>query len=129
MATIAPDADVTELLALLATHGIGAAVVSEDGGDTIAGIVSERDIVRRLAVAPDSLRTCVRDIMTVRVHTCSPETTVADLSLDMTQRRIRHVPVVRDGRMVGLVSIGDVVKHRISQLEHEADHLASYIQQ
>lgn len=128
VATIRGDADVSDLLALLADRRIGAVVVSDDG-QTIAGIVSERDIVRRLASAPDSLHAAVRDIMTSEVHTCEPETTVADLSHEMTDRRIRHVPVVRDGRMIGLVSIGDVVKHRIDMLQTEADHLTGYINQ
>lgn len=128
VATIRSDADVSELLTLLATRGIGAVVVSDDG-ETIAGIVSERDIVRRLADKPDSLHAAVRDIMTLKVITCAPETTVATLSGEMTERRIRHIPVVRDGRMVGLVSIGDVVKHRIGQLQAEADHLTGYIHQ
>lgn len=128
VATIRPDAEVTDLLALLASRGIGAVVVSDDG-TTITGIVSERDIVRRLAEKPDSLHAAVRDIMTVDVITCAPETTVEKLSAEMTERRIRHVPVVRDGAMVGLVSIGDVVKHRIGQLQAEAEHLAGYIHQ
>lgn len=128
VATIRPDADVTDLLALLASRGIGAVVVSDDGS-SIAGIVSERDIVRRLADRPDSLHAAVRDIMTVEVITCAPETTVEALSGEMTQHRIRHIPVVRDGKMVGLVSIGDVVKHRIGQLQAEAEHLAGYIHQ
>lgn len=125
--TIRSDADVSELLNLLADRGIGAVVVSEDG-KSISGIVSERDIVRRLARTPDSLHAAVRDIMTVEVHTCEPETTVADLSREMTQRRIRHVPVIRDGALAGLVSIGDVVKQRINMLQDEADQLAEYIQ-
>ena len=128
VATIRPDADVSELLALLASRGIGAVVVSDDG-TTITGIVSERDIVRRLADKPNSLHEAVRDIMTVEVITCTPEATVEQLSGEMTQHRIRHVPVVRDGQMVGLVSIGDVVKHRIGQLQAEAEHLAGYINQ
>ncbi len=128
VATIRSDADVSELLALLADRRIGAVVVSDDG-TAIAGIVSERDIVRRLAAKPDSLHAAVRDIMTIEVITCTPETTVEELSSEMTQHRIRHIPVVRDGAMVGLVSIGDVVKHRIGQLQAEAEHLAGYIHQ
>lgn len=128
VATIRSDADVTDLLALLASRGIGAVVVSDDDA-TIAGIVSERDIVRRLAERPDSLHAAVRDIMTVDVITCAPETSVEELSGEMTAHRIRHIPVVRDAKMVGLVSIGDVVKHRIGQLQAEAEHLAGYIHQ
>ncbi|GAB78162.1 CBS domain-containing protein [Austwickia chelonae] len=126
--TIREDASVTSLIALLAEHRIGAVVVSNDG-TTIAGIVSERDIVRCLARDPECLHASVRDIMTVEVHTCPPQMPVAELSREMTTRRIRHVPVVRDDQMVGLVSIGDVVKERIGQLQDEADHLAEYIQQ
>jgi CBS domain-containing protein len=85
--------------------------------------------VRRLADRPDSLHAAVRDIMTVEVITCTPETTVEELSGEMTQRRIRHIPVVRGGQMIGLVSIGDVVKHRIGQLQAEAEHLAGYLHQ
>ena len=128
VATIRPDASVSDLLALLAHRKIGAVVVSEDG-TTIAGIVSERDVVRHLADQPDTLRAAVREIMTVEVITCVPEETVEKLSGEMTEHRIRHVPVVRDGAMIGLVSIGDVVKHRIGQLQDEAAHLAGYIHQ
>ena len=84
VATIRSDADVSELLALLADRRIGAVVVSDDG-TAIAGIVSERDIVRRLAAKPDSLHAAVRDIMTIEVITCTPETTVEELSSEMTQ--------------------------------------------
>ncbi|MEP7159774.1 MAG: CBS domain-containing protein [Dermatophilaceae bacterium] len=126
--TIRPDQDVLGLLKLLASRSIGAVVVSEDG-ERIAGIVSERDIVRHLAHVPELLSAPVRDIMTATVHTVTPETTVVDLANEMTDLRIRHVPVVRDGKIVGLVSIGDVVKFRIQMLQDEATHLQEYLHQ
>lgn len=126
--TIRPDQDVLGLLKLLASRSIGAVVVSEDG-ERIVGIVSERDIVRHLAHVPELLSAPVRDIMTATVHTVTPETTVVDLANEMTDLRIRHVPVVRDGKIVGLVSIGDVVKFRIQMLQDEATHLQEYLHQ
>lgn len=125
--TAPPDLPVPELLARLAEHGIGAMVVSQDG-DTIDGIVSERDVVRRLNTAgPGLLELRVSDIMTGSVRTCSPDDRVEDLMRVMTDHRIRHVPVVVDGRLTGLVSIGDVVKHRMDELESERDQLNAYI--
>lgn len=127
--TIGPDATVGELLALLAEHRIGAVVVSTDGA-SVDGIVSERDVVRHLhsegAAIVDGP---VRSIMTAEVHTCSVGDQLVDLESAMTQRRIRHVPVVEDGRLVSIVSIGDVVKHRIRDLAAERDQLEAYITQ
>jgi CBS domain-containing protein len=128
VATIAPEATVTEVLAGLAEHGVGALVVTSDGV-TIAGIVSERDIVRALhhrgiAVLNDTVVT----VMTAEVHTCSPDASVDSLMAVMTERRVRHVPVVVDGVLVGIVSIGDVVKHRVHDLEDENTKLVEYIQ-
>jgi CBS domain-containing protein len=127
VATIPPTATVRDLLGLLAEQRIGAAVVTSD--DAIVGIVSERDVVRRLADdAGGLLDRQVAEIMTVDVVTCSKETSVEDLARTMTERRIRHVPVVdADGALVGIVSIGDVVKSRISELEGERDDLVGYI--
>jgi CBS domain-containing protein len=127
VATIPPTATVRDLLGLLAEQRIGAAVVTSD--DAIVGIVSERDVVRRLADdAGGLLDRQVAEIMTVDVVTCSKETSVEDLARTMTERRIRHVPVVDvDGALVGIVSIGDVVKSRISELEGERDDLVGYI--
>jgi len=127
--TIRPDASVMDLLALLDEHRIGAVVVSEKG-DTVDGIVSERDVVRHLHTrgAP-CLDGPVSAIMTTEVHTCSRHDHVNDLESTMTERRIRHVPVVEEGRLIGIVSIGDVVKHRIVHLQSERDQLASYINQ
>ncbi|HEV2089052.1 MAG TPA: CBS domain-containing protein [Cryptosporangiaceae bacterium] len=126
--TVRPDASVRELLALLAEHNFGALVVSEDG-HTIVGIASERDVVRQLHhLGADLLDAPVSSIMTAEVRTCSPDQHVDDLRATMTDHRIRHVPVVADGRLVGLVSIGDVVKVTISELESEREHLVGYIQ-
>ncbi len=127
--TIAPDDSVATLLGLLAEHRIGAVVVS--GGDgAVDGIVSERDIVRRLhSLGAAVLEEPVSAIMTAEVHTCSTHDDVRDLAARMTERRIRHVPVVEDGTLVAIVSIGDVVKHRIRDLAAERDQLEAYITQ
>ncbi|MCM6775325.1 CBS domain-containing protein [Nocardia sp. CDC159] len=125
--TIAPDADVRALLATLAEHNVGAVVVSADGIG-IDGIVSERDIVRRLhRFGADLLDRPVAEIMTAVVHTCSPDDRVDSLRATMTDHRIRHLPVVQDERMVGIVSIGDVVKSAISELQDEREHLVQYL--
>jgi CBS domain-containing protein len=128
VATVPPGATVRELLATLAQHNIGAAVVSPDG-TAIAGIVSERDVVRRLHDhGADLLDRPVADIMTAEVFTCGPDAAVDDLRKTMTDRRIRHIPVVAEGRLAGVVSIGDVVKSAIDELESEREHLVDYIQ-
>ncbi|MEU5880737.1 CBS domain-containing protein [Spirillospora sp. NPDC047279] len=128
VATVGPDATVRELLALLAEHNIGAAVVSPDGA-TIAGIVSERDVVRRMHEhGARLLDRPVSEIMTADVHTCAPADEVNELRQTMTEGRFRHIPVVDDGRLAGLVSIGDVVKSAIDELESEREHLVDYIQ-
>lgn len=125
--TIAPDATVRELLRVLSAHNVGAVVVSADGA-AIAGIVSERDIVRRLHGQGASLLDApVSSIMTAAVHTCSPDDQVETLNATMTQHRIRHLPVLQEGRMVGVVSIGDVVKSQISELETEREALVRYL--
>jgi CBS domain-containing protein len=112
---------------VLAEHRIGALVV-RDGRRGLAGVVSERDIVRAIAArGPAALDETARDLMTAEVVTCEPDTTVEHLMGVMTQRRIRHVPVVVDGDLVGLVSIGDVVKHHIATLEHETKAMQDYI--
>jgi CBS domain-containing protein len=125
--SVKPEQSVTELLSLLAEHGVGALVVSADGS-TLDGIVSERDVVRRLhRFGPGLLDAPVRDIMTAQVHTCPPDTDLDELMRVMTNGRFRHVPVIEDGRMIGIVSIGDVVKHRIDELQSERDQLTAYI--
>ena len=127
--TIRTDASVVDLLALLAEHRIGAVVVSDGDGD-IAGIVSERDIVRHLhSDGREVLDVPVAQIMTSEVQTCEPHTELGDLERLMTESRIRHVPVVVDSKLSAIVSIGDVVKHRISDLQAERDQLSAYIQQ
>lgn len=126
--TITPDASVRELVALLATRNIGAAIVSADGS-RVDGIVSERDVVRRLNGDESVLGATVASIMTAVVHTCEPSTSLDDARAQMTQGRIRHLPVVEDGRLVGVVSIGDIVKSYIDQVEFERDQLDSYVHQ
>jgi CBS domain-containing protein len=124
--TISPDATVSGLLEKLADLNIGALVVSSDG-ETIAGIVSERDICRKLRGVENPGAVTVAAIMTVDVHTCAPTDSFGGLMATMTDHRVRHVPVVDEGRVVGVVSIGDAVKHRMDQLEFERDQLSSYV--
>jgi CBS domain-containing protein len=126
--TIRPDATVRDLVALLAEHNIGAVIVSSDGTG-VEGIVSERDVVRRLHGHDDVLGAVVTEIMTAQVRTCEPGADVDELMALMTEHRIRHVPVVDGESLVGVVSIGDVVKSRINQLEFERDQLDSYVHQ
>lgn len=127
--TASPDDTVADLLTLLAEHGIGAVVVSTGDG-RVDGIVSERDVVRHLQrTGTDVLEGPVSAIMTADVHTCTAGDDLRDLESRMTERRIRHVPVVEDERLVAIVSIGDVVKHRIRDLAAERDQLEAYITQ
>ena len=126
--TINPDATVAELLAGLADHNIGAMVVA--GPEGVKGIVSERDVVRQLHNHGASvLSQPVEKIMTSMVSTCTKEDTVDSLTLLMTENRVRHVPVLDDGKLIGIVSIGDVVKTRMQELESEHEQLQSYITQ
>ena len=125
--TIAPDTSVRELLGLLEEHGIGAVVVSDDGA-RVAGIVSERDIVRRMHADGDAiLDGPVSQIMTVDVHFCGPADQIDALMDVMTESRIRHLPVLVDGALAGIVSIGDVVKYRMAEVQGERDQLTAYI--
>lgn len=127
--TVSPDQTVTELLAVLAEHRIGAVVVSGDGS-SVDGIVSERDIVRSLNDrGPQVLQTPVREIMTTTVHTCTDEDQLEGVAMLMTTQRVRHLPVVRQETLYSIVSIGDVVKFRIEQLQAERDQLVDYIHQ
>ncbi len=126
--TVQPQSTVRDLVGLLAEHNVGALVVSGDG-TTVDGIVSERDVVRQLHANPDVLGASVDSIMTSEVHTCGSDHSLDDLMSAMTERRIRHVPVVDSGTLVGIVSIGDVVKHKIDTLQFERDQLDSYVHQ
>lgn len=127
--TISSDASVKELLALLAEHRIGAVVVSDDG-KAVHGIVSERDVVRHLhSGGAGILDGQVSAIMTRDVRTAEPHGELSDLESMMTEHRIRHVPIVSDGKLAAIVSIGDVVKRRIDSLQAERDQLEAYIQQ
>jgi CBS domain-containing protein len=130
VATIGPDASVAEAVALLRERNIGALVVL-DAELRIVGILSERDIVRALAEETIGhtaiLERQVSDLMTREVATCGSRSSVNDLMRVMTDRRIRHVPVVDEGRLNGIVSIGDVVKSRIGELETEAGTLHDYL--
>jgi len=126
--TIGPDASVRELLALLAQYNIGAAVVSADG-TTVVGIVSERDIVRRLHVHDGGLDETVAQIMTSDVQTCEPSSSLDEVRKTMTEGRFRHLPVCEGDQLVGVISIGDVVKAYIDQVEFERDQLDSYVHQ
>jgi CBS domain-containing protein len=125
--TIEPDATVAAAVALLGERHVGALIVSSDG-TTVAGIVSERDVVRRLAeLGPGVLDRPVSSVMTADVVTCQPGATTEELMGVVTERRIRHVPVVEADRLTGLVSIGDIVAARVRELEEEAQLLHDYI--
>ena len=125
--TVPPDADVGHLLTVLSEHGIGAVVISRNG-TSIDGIASERDIVRALAERGASVMAePLTAIYTADVHVVTPETSLDEVMRVMTERRIRHVPVVVDGVLGGIVSIGDVVKNRIDELEGERAALTDYI--
>ena len=127
VATVRPDATVRVALHELRRHNIGALVVSSDG-NAIEGMLSERDVVRDLDVIGAAvLDAPVRSIMSDMVLTCSPSDTVESLIAVMTTNRIRHVPVVTDDQLVGLVSIGDVVKTRMDELENDRVALMNYI--
>jgi CBS domain-containing protein len=125
--TVPPDTKVRRLLDVLAEHRIGAVVVSADG-TSVGGIVSERDIVRAFAKRGAAVMSePVSAIYTADVHTITPDISLDEVMRIMTERRIRHAPVVVDGTLRGIVSIGDVVKYRIDELETERAHLTDYI--
>jgi CBS domain-containing protein len=126
--TIPPDATVRDLIRLLAEHNVGALIVSGDGS-AVDGIVSERDVVRHLLDSDDILDGEVSAIMTAEVTTAGPDTSLDEMRALMTERRIRHVPVVTDGRLSGIISIGDVVKAAMNQLQFERDQLDNYVHQ
>ena len=124
--TISPDAGVRELLARLSEHNIGAVIVSSDG-QSLDGIVSERDVVRRLHSDGTVINNVVSAIMTDVVETCTPDDDLDAVMQTMTERRFRHIPVVKGDDLVGIISIGDVVKYKIDQLQFERDQLDGYI--
>jgi CBS domain-containing protein len=127
VATIRPDATIADAVNMLRRERIGAIVVSDDG-NSVDGILSERDVVNALVDAGGALLSRrVDDIMTRNVITCEPGDTVGELMAEMTSRRIRHFPVVADGRLCGIVSIGDLVKNRLDEVEFEAQSLRSFI--
>ncbi|MCB1510024.1 MAG: CBS domain-containing protein [Hyphomicrobiaceae bacterium] len=125
--TASPDAPISQVAGKLVAHRIGAIVLVEDAGQ-IAGIVSERDIVRAVAAKGGAcLNEPVRTIMTKNVITCSQQDTAQDLMGMMTAGRFRHLPVVDGETLVGIVSIGDVVKNHIAEVEMEATALKNYV--
>jgi CBS domain-containing protein len=127
VATIRPDETVGAVVDELISRNIGALVVSADG-TSVDGIISERDIVHGLADrGADLLSLRVADVMTRTVITCDPADTIDQLMAEMTNRRIRHFPVVEGGRLCGIVSIGDVVKNKLDEVEYEARSLRSFI--
>lgn len=126
--TISASASISDLINTLNIHKIGALVVSSDG-IRIDGIVSERDVLRAMVGKLDQLSEMhVRDIMTVVVHTCSPHSTFAELMKTMTEHRVRHIPVIDEaGCLISIVSIGDVVKNYVSELDSERQALSNYV--
>ncbi|NUS42543.1 MAG: CBS domain-containing protein [Mycobacteriaceae bacterium] len=127
--TVGPDVTVRGLLATLAHHNIGAVVVVSPEEGAIVGIASERDVVRGLHNSgPAVLGMAASTIMTAVVHTCTPQDDVESLRSTMTEHRIRHLPVLDDGILAGIVSFGDVVKSAIDDLETQNQHLVEYLQ-
>jgi len=125
--TIEAEATIETAVAMLRRKGIGAVVVSADGA-TVAGILSERDIVHALAERGAGLLGLqVAALMTRQVFTCKPADSIAELMAEMTERRIRHLPVMENGRLAGIVSIGDVVKNRLDEVESEATSMREFI--
>jgi CBS domain-containing protein len=125
--TIEPKATLSEAVKMLAERRIGAVVITDNQRDVV-GILSERDIVRALAQrGPRALEESVGEVMTRRVVTCNESDTISSLMEQMTRGKFRHLPVVESGKIVGIVSIGDVVKHRLEEMEHESNALREYI--
>jgi CBS domain-containing protein len=124
--TTAPDSTVYEAIAAMAEHGVGALLVVE--GERIVGIVTERDYARKIALAGRSSKeTAVADVMTTQVLVVSPQQTTEDCMALMTENRLRHLPVLDNGRLVGLVSIGDLVKDIISEQRYIIEQLEHYV--
>ena len=127
--TVKPDTQIAEVTRILTEKRIGAVLVSSDGRRA-QGILSERDIVRSLADNGNAtLDKQAQELMTARVTTCSPDDQLADLMGVMTAKRVRHLPVIEDGKITGIISIGDVVKWRVEEIEREADVLRAYVAQ
>jgi CBS domain-containing protein len=124
--TIQPHRLVSEAISLLAEKRIGAVVVTGADGQVL-GILSERDIVRALSAGAKTLQDPVSRYMTARVITCTRDTLVVDAMEEMSDGRFRHLPVVENGRLAGIISIGDVVKHRLAEIQHETEQLRGYI--
>ncbi len=128
VATIAPTASVAEAASILSARKIGALVVTGAGG-RITGIVSERDIVHALAQrGAEALQSPLADVMTRKVVTCAPSDSMSSIMELMTDGKFRHLPVAEGGQLAGIISIGDVVKHRLAELESEQNALRDYIQ-
>ncbi len=124
---IAPDAAITQVLQSPEFEDTGALVVSSDGR-MVEGIISERDIVRGLRrIGPDLLSRPVRDLMTAKVLTCVPDDRVAGIMALMVSRHVRHLPVVTDGKLVGMVSIHDLLQLRLEEVQSEAEAMRKYI--
>lgn len=125
--SIEPTANLAAAAKLLSTHRIGAVVIRGAGG-RLAGILSERDIVRAVSDhGAEALTLPVGQVMTRNVMTCGEEDSIADIMEQMTAGKFRHLPVLRDGKLVGVVSIGDVVKQRVGEIEREAEEIREYI--
>lgn len=125
--SIEPTADLAAAAKLLSTHRIGAVIIRGAGG-RLAGVLSERDIVRAVSEhGIDALSISVGQMMTRNVMTCVESDSIADLMERMTSGKFRHMPVLRDGKLIGVVSIGDVVKQRVEEIERDADALRDYI--
>ena len=123
---VAPEAPVVEAIRLMADKSVGALLVLR--GDALSGIVSERDYARKVVLqGRSSADTPVSAIMTAQVLTVGPDTSVPACMRLVTEHRLRHLPVVEDGRLVGMVSIGDVVKHRVADIEHQASEIRNYL--
>lgn len=125
--TIAPDKKLLDAIELLATHRIGALIVT-GGGREVVGVISERDIVRLLSNKDNNrFENTVASAMTKPVKSCKPDDTIQHVMQVMTAGRFRHMPVVENGRLAGIISIGDVVKLRLEEMERESEHLKEYI--
>jgi CBS domain-containing protein len=125
--TLPETSTLTDAVAMLNTHNIGALIIT-DSQDNILGILSERDIIHQLGKDPGgALAQPISSNMTRNVVTCERTTPVSEVMESMTNRRIRHVPVVEEGRLLGIISIGDVVKRKIEEIENDADAMREYI--